>query len=305
MLKYTDVAERTVRGLLKWATDCLSAGGIDSPRLTTEILLAHLLGVERMRLITDPDLTVTEAQREGFGALIRRRMNHEPVAYITGVKEFWGLAFRVTPHVLIPRPDTERLVEAVLEVLPECEIGVRWHILDLGTGSGAISVALASERPAHRYVAMDHSLAALEVARENARRHGVDKMIHFFQGDWLTAVAGHRPMFNAIVSNPPYIRADEWAFLDPDVRFYEPAAALRGGDDGLDAYRRIMTGAPDRILPGGYLFLEMGYRQHCDLEALADGVGEFEDIRSLTDYAGHYRVLRLKVRSAGARLPVS
>jgi release factor glutamine methyltransferase len=264
--------------------------------------MAHCLGVTRMRLITDPDQPLTDVERDGFSALIRRRLMHEPVAYITGTKEFWGIDFCVTRDVLIPRPDTERLVEAVLEVLPKKDGGGGWRILDLGTGSGAIAVALAKERPAHRYIAMDRSRAALQIAGVNARRHGVDQNICFFQGDWLTAVAGQRPMFHVVISNPPYIRADEWEALDPDVGAHEPAAALRGGPDGLDAYRRIVAETPSRLMPGGYLFLEMGYRQRRDVEVLAASVGGFEDVRCLTDYAGHDRVLRLRVPSAEARL---
>ncbi|MFH1984701.1 MAG: peptide chain release factor N(5)-glutamine methyltransferase [Pseudomonadota bacterium] len=293
-------AALTVRRLLAWAADFFAAGNIDSPRLTAEILLAHSLNVPRIRLYTDPDLPLTPDERGRFKALLGRRMNREPVSYITGAREFWGLELRVTPDVLIPRPDTERLVEAVLEVLPETGEGGRRRILDLGTGSGAITVALASERPANRFVAMDRSLAALEVARDNARRHGVAQNIDFFQGDWLSAVTGRRPMFQVIVSNPPYIRADEWAGLDPEVCVHEPAVALCGGEDGLDAYRFILEDARRCILPGGYLFLEMGYRQRRDLEALAAAAGGFESIRCLADYAGHDRVLRLKVASTPA-----
>ena len=288
----------TVRRLLAWAADYFSAGGIDSPRLTAEILLAHNLSAPRIRLYTDPNLPLTRNERNRFKALIRRRMNREPVAYITGAREFWGLEFKVTPDVLIPRPDTERLVEAVLAVLPENDAQGRWRIMDLGTGSGAIAVALASKRPEHRFVAMDRSLGALRVARDNARRHGVERRIGFFQGDWLAAACARRPLFHAVVSNPPYVRADEWAALEPEVSTFEPAGALRGGDDGLAADRCILADVRRCVLPGGYLFREMGYRQRRDLETLAAAAGAFEDIRCLSDYAGHDRVLRLKMASA-------
>ncbi len=289
----------TARRCIRWSTDQFRVQEIDSPCLTAEMLLAHTLGVERITLLTHPDLPLTADACSRFEALVRRRLNREPVAYIIGTKEFWGLSLLTTPDVLIPRPDTERLVEAVLEVLPSSTENGCLRILDLGTGSGAIAVALASERPNHRYIAMDRSLTALRVAKANARRHHVDPIVCFFQGEWMTAVAEHRPVFDVIISNPPYISEDEWPTLAPEVRCFEPEAALRGGADGIDAYCWILADAWRRLRPGGYVFLEMGYRQRRDIEAVAAAVQRYADFRCFADLSGHQRVLRLQLLSMG------
>ena len=289
---------RTVRRFIRWSTDQYRVNGIDSPRLTAEILLAHTLGTERIALLTNPDRPLTADACRRFEGLVHRRLSREPVAYITGTKEFWGLSLVTTPDVLIPRPDTERLVEAVLEVLPASAEKGRRRILDLGTGSGAIVVALASERPNHRYVATDRSLTALRVAETNTRRHHVDHIVSFFQGEWVAAVSERRPVFDVIISNPPYITDIEWPTLAPEVRCFEPEAALLGGADGLEAYRRILDDAWRRLRPGGYVFLEMGYQQRRDIEAVAAAVQRYEDVRCFADHSGHERVLRLRTLPA-------
>jgi release factor glutamine methyltransferase len=286
----------TVRRLLRWAAHEFADNGIDSPRLTAEILLAHCLGLPRIRLYTAPDHPLTPEVRDHYRDSVRRRLEREPLAYITGAKEFWGLEFRVSPDVLIPRPDTERLVETVVDILPPARRSDSWRILELGTGSGAIVAALAGERPGHRYFAMDSSHAALLVARRNAERLHPGADIDFFCGDWMAPVGRNAPAFHVIVSNPPYIERGEWPMLSPEIANHEPSGALYGGHDGLDAYRAILSEARRHLRPDGYLFLEIGYRQRAAVEAVADRFGGYGDAACFADLAGHDRVLRLRKR---------
>jgi release factor glutamine methyltransferase len=221
-------------------------------RLEAELLLAHVLGVNRAWFFAHADDTLDLTMTERFTGLVQRRAAGEPVAYITGTRDFWSMTLEVTPATLIPRPDTERLVELALERLPQGA-----SVVDLGTGSGAIALALAKERPDLSVTAVDTSLAALEVARRNADHLGLTR-VRFLAGDWLTPLAGER--FDLIVSNPPYIEADDPHLDQGDLRF-EPASALASGDDGLDDIRRIASGATDHLRPGGWLLVEHGWNQ--------------------------------------------
>jgi release factor glutamine methyltransferase len=243
----------TTGKVLGWATADFRERGVALPRLEAELLLAHVLGCRRLDLYTDHDRPLDPAELGNFRQVVTRRRRGEPAAYIRGTREFWSLTFGVTPDVLVPRPETEVLVQACLE---RTDAG---RVLDLGTGSGCIAVALASERSELTLHATDISAPACAVARDNAARHGLEERIEIFAGDLFDAVPeGAR--YAAIVSNPPYVADGELEALDPEVRS-EPRAALAGGPDGLDTIRRILAGAPDHLEPGGWLLVEIDPRQ--------------------------------------------
>lgn len=291
---------QTTECLIRDATARLLAVGSASPRLDAEMLMAAALGTDRVGLIRDRDERVDDRPREVFLRYVERRLTQEPVAYILGVREFYGRTFEVGPNVLIPRPETELLVEAAL-----AEIGV-WPagtpsdgraplILDLGTGSGAIGVTLAAETEAStsppRVVCSDISQAALGVARANARRHGVAGRIDFVCADGL---AGLLATFDLIVSNPPYIGRDEEAGLMPDVRCYEPALALYSGASGMDFVDRLLADSPGFLRPDGALIFEIGYRQGDDTLARARANPLWASAECRKDLAGHDRVIALR-----------
>jgi release factor glutamine methyltransferase len=248
----------TVLDALQWTTGYFDTHQIDSPRLTAEILLAAVLHLTRIDLYMRYDQPLSEDELAGFRKMIRRRIRHEPAAYILGEKEFWGYSLIVTPDVLIPRPETEHLVEATLARLPEHD-GRAAQIMDLGTGSGAIVVCLAAQRPGNKYFAADISVFALQIARQNALRHNVAECIHFFAGHWLSAVSSHKAGFDMIVSNPPYIASAHLKQLQPEVRQYEPRLALDGADNGLCAIGQILSTAFRHLVPGGFLLMEIGW----------------------------------------------
>jgi len=261
----------TVGGALAGAASFLGT------RLDAELLLAHVLDVPRPAIIARDDRVLTPEELGDFERLLARRVAGEPLAYLTGEKEFWSLALKVTPDVLVPRPETELLVEWALELLPARE-SVR--VLDLGTGSGAIALALARERPAARVVATDVSGAALAVARSNADRHGITN-VTFMEGSWFAA----SPAADLIVSNPPYV-AERDPHLD-DLRF-EPRLALTSGD-GLDAIRAIVQGAAHHLNPRGWLVLEHGAAQGAAVRELLARAG-FAAVETRRDLAGLERV---------------
>lgn len=245
------------------------------PPLETRILLCLALGLTRVQLITRSESVPDAAARESLAQLFARRLAGEPIAYITGSREFHGLDFRVTPAVLIPRPETELLVELALERLPE-----GGTLLDLGTGSGAIAVAIAAARPDARVTAIDASAVALEIARGNAERHGA--RVAFLQSDWYAALPPQR--FDAIVANPPYIVAGDIHLSQGDLRF-EPVDALTDHADGLSALRAIVSGAPGYLADGGWLLMEHGYDQAVAVRALLAARG-FDAVQSWRDLAG-------------------
>jgi release factor glutamine methyltransferase len=236
----------------------------DQARRDAELLLLHALQIPRITLLAHPARELTAEQQAVYANKIRRRLNHEPIQYITGQQEFYGLLLKVTPAVLIPRPETELLVEAVLNRLPANQ---PLKIVDIGTGSGAIAIALAFHLPHAEITALDISPEALAVAAANAREHSVAHRIHFLQSDLLSALDPHEPHaktnqgFDAIVSNPPYIPAADRAGLHPQVLDHEPAAALFAGHDGLDLYRRLIPQAHTALKPNGLLALEIGHGQ--------------------------------------------
>lgn len=271
---------------IRLAVDRAAAGlaaASDSARLDAEVLLAHALGQTRAWLLARGGEAVGTEALSRFAALVERRREGWPVAYLTGSREFWSRPFRVTPEVLIPRPETEQLVEAVLARLPA---GRACRIADLGTGSGAVAVTLALERPDCRVVATDASAAALEVARGNAAALGAGNC-EFRLGDWCDALCDGEK-FDVIASNPPYVRAGDPHLMQGDLRF-EPAAALAAGPTGLEALERIAAGARAHLVPGGRLVLEHGYDQAEAVAALLRRHG-YAGVQGLTDIAGHPRV---------------
>ncbi|ANB16777.1 peptide chain release factor N(5)-glutamine methyltransferase [Dokdonella koreensis] len=254
----------TIRQLLAAAATCLAAA--ESARSEAELLLAAVLDRPRAWLYAHDRDVAPPAVAAGFAALLTRRAAGEPLAYLTGKRGFWTLDLAVTPDVLIPRADTERLVELALQrIAPESDVAVA----DLGTGSGAIALALASERPRARILATDLSAAALGVARTNAARLGIAN-VEFVRGDWAGALGTRR--FALIASNPPYIRADDPHLGQGDLR-HEPLSALASGEDGLDAIRAIVAAAPAHLDPGGWLLLEHGYDQGAAVRALLEAHG--------------------------------
>ena len=246
-----------------------------------EHLLLHVLARPRSWLFAHADDAVTATEAAAIRALVERRAQGEPVAYLTGTKGFWSLELAVTPDTLIPRPETELLVELALDRLPRTEPR---RVLDLGTGTGAIALAIASERPLADLTAVDASQAALDVARDNAAEAGL--ALRLRHSDWFSAVAGER--FDLVASNPPYIADGDPHLQQGDLRF-EPPAALASGEDGLEAIRIIAAGASDHLVPGGWLLLEHGWDQGPAVRALLDAAG-LEQVQTVVDLEGRDRV---------------
>ena len=262
---------------------CLSEAGTLIGRDEAALLLMHVLDRSRSWLYAHADDVVAPVQADRFQALVARRAAGEPVAYLLGRRGFWTLDLAVTPDTLIPRPETELLVEQALERLP-ADRPVR--VADLGTGTGAIALAVAFERPLARVVATDRSRGALDVARENARAHGLDGRLAFRQGDWFAPLAGER--FDMVASNPPYIAEADPHLARGDLR-HEPTGALASGPDGLDAIRRIVAGAPAHLVAQGWLLLEHGHDQGPSVRALLEA-GGFTDVATVRDLEHRDRV---------------
>ncbi|MEL7087476.1 MAG: HemK/PrmC family methyltransferase [Planctomycetota bacterium] len=321
----------TTRKLLAWTTQHFEDKAIDSPRVAAEMLLGHVLGVPRLKLYMEPDRPASAEERDTFRALVARAGRHEPVDYLIGKAPFFSLEFRVTPAVLIPRPSTETIVEHVLqrtrpqtpppeippgatadahhseaviaEEVPEADRpegeepwrvrastrDFRGRIADVCTGSGVIAIALAKHLPDATFVATDLSEDALVVARQNAEAHGVADRIDFRQGDLLTPLGDER--FDYLLSNPPYIGDAEWAEVLPNVKDYEPVAALRSGADGLDHLRRLIAEAPGRVIPGGQALFEFSSTQTEAISQLAGAATSWNNPIILKDHERLPRVL--------------
>ncbi len=292
----TDAGPWTVQRLLAWTREHFQRNRIESPRLCAEILLAHALQCERIRLYTRFEEVPGEEALTRFRALVREAAAGRPIAYLIGTKEFFSLPFEVTPDVLIPRPETEILVERTIDLVRKSAPLVR-SILDLGTGSGCIAVSLARHLPEVRLSASDVSPPALELARRNAKRHGVAERIEWRAGDlfapWRDGESGAPTMFDAIVSNPPYVATAPGTPLAQDVRAFEPHVALFAGPDGLDLIRRIAAEAPAHVAPGGHLLMELAFDQAPAVRGLLAGNG-WRDIVGYRDAAGHERVIHAR-----------
>jgi release factor glutamine methyltransferase len=271
-----------IRALLGPTASHLQQAGIDEARLEAELLLRNLFGLSRVELhLTDREVTADELGR--LAALVERRCQREPLAYILGEQEFWSLAFTVSPAVLIPRPETELLIEQVMARIQD-PLTFSGSILDLGSGSGVIPVVLARELPQARLVGVDISPAALAVAAENARRHGVDGRIVWQPSHWFAHLAaGSRYSF--VVSNPPYVAELSRSTLQPELA-YEPSTALFAGADGLSDLRQLIAQSPAFLESGGWLLLEIGYDQGAMVESLLQAQCELESIEIVRDYAG-------------------
>lgn len=274
-----------IKDILEWTTRYFTRKGLEEPRLEAEVLLAGVLQKDRVYLYVNYDRPVNEKERQQYREYIKRRVKGEPNAYILGKKEFMSLDFRVTPDVLIPRPETEILVETALDLAGK-QPGIR--ICDVGTGSGAIAVSLAHYLPETVVYATDISPAALQIAKDNASH--LQAEVHFFQGDLLTSLAGGSP-FDIICANLPYIGDDEYRCLDSEVRDYEPRQALLAPGDGLGLYRRLIPEAYKLLVPGGHLLMEIAIDQGERLVEMLEG---FDKIEIIPDLTGRDRVIKAR-----------
>lgn len=288
----------TVGRVVKWASDDFKARGLESPRLDAELLLGSVLGIDRIRIITDAQRPLTPDELARYRDLHRRRRGHEPVAYLLGQREFYGRMFLVDAGVLIPRPDTETLVDVALRRTASRSLYGR--AIDLCTGSGCVAITFARERPTWRVDGADLSPRAIATARRNALRLGAIWNIRWVEGDLFAPLGAVEPIHDLITANPPYIPEAEVETLEPDIRDHEPRMALTGGADGLDVTRRLIAEAPRHLAPGGVLALEI---MSGTSAAVADllrqaGLGEVEITR---DYGGHDRVVsgRLALSARG------
>ena len=322
----------TVMGILKWAADYFRAKGVSEPRASAEVLLAHALNLSRLELYLRHDQPLTPEELARFKALVVRRRQGEPPAYITGRKEFWSLDFKVTPAVLIPRPETEVLVQALLEASqPKTEyrdqgsgissefavneppsLSKPWIIgdleeeiqktengkqktgflwgLEVGTGSGAVVIALALELPEMRWVGIDISDGALTVARDNARRHGVAERIYFIRSDLMSAIKAE-PRFHLVVANLPYVPRPVWEKLPADIKDFEPREALLGGDDGLALLKPLISQAHRVLASGGRLALEVADGMAPKVVEMLQETEAYQSVEILKDYQGADRVV--------------
>lgn len=284
----------TIIDVIQWTTGYFKEKSIDSPRAAAELLLAHVLGLKRIQLYLNYDKPLAPAELAKYRALIKRRVAGEPVQYITGVQEFWSLPIRVSPATLIPRPETELLVEESIRILKNLD-GPR--ILEIGAGSGAISIALATELKSPFIAATDISQHTLAVAKENRDNLNVTEDIHLVCGSLLDPIIA-KPCFHLIVSNPPYVSESEYRELPREIREHEPAAALLGGKEGLDIIRKIIGQAHECLLEGGVLLLEIGATQGASVVEFSRGLGVYDTISLLRDYSGKERVLKAEKKRA-------
>jgi len=269
-------------------TDDLRKRGVESPRLDAELIAGEALGIDRVKIIVEGQRMLEPVELETIRALFKRRRGYEPVAYLRGYREFYGRSFRVDRRVLVPRPDTEILVEVALKRLHGHDLGAR--VVDLCTGSGCVAITLKLERPTMTVDATDVSADALAVARDNAQRLGAVWNVRFALGDLFAPLGPPRRVYDLVVANPPYIPTAEIATLQPDVRDHEPRLALDGGPDGLSLVRRIVAEAPRWLRPGGALAMEIGAGQAAEVEQIFQQ-GGFTKLGRAQDYGGHERVV--------------
>lgn len=295
------------------AEDRLRAAGCPEPKAEAEVLLAHVLAIDRTRLLLERGAPLGARARSAFERSVARRLRREPVAYITGAREFWSLSIRVTPSVLIPRPETEILVQVGLELLekegfhggsPGSNRGLRARVIDVGTGSGCVAIALAHTHPRLEVFALDRSARALAVAAKNVARHGLENRVNLRRMDLFQPVGGQGAALrhrlgpaNLVVSNPPYVTCDEWHALPPEIRDWEPGRALLGGRDGLDIHRRLAAEAAAHIVPGGWIAVEVGAGQAAAVAGFYEGQKSFREVRTVPDLAGIPRVVAARRRA--------
>jgi release factor glutamine methyltransferase len=277
----------TIREVLAWTTQDFAGRGIDSPRLDAELLVAKALDMDRVGLYLDLNRPLMDQERSAIRPLVARRREREPVAYILGHRDFYGRRFEVSPDVLIPRPDTETLVEHALECIPE---DTACRVLDVGTGSGAIAVTIAAERPLSLLTATDISDAALAVASRNAERHEVHSRIRFERADLLSGAE----QYDVIVSNPPYITQSEMASLQAEVREHEPVIALEAGEDGLDVVRALLAAAEPATATGAQLLIEVGAGQAASVVDFAAEHAAWQSVAVYPDLNRIERVVHLR-----------
>jgi len=286
----------TVRRILEWTQGFFARKQVEPARLSAELLLSHVLNQPRIKLYTDFERPLTQQELDVYRPLVQRAGEHEPIAYLTGKAHFFNLEFEVNRDVLIPRPDTETIVENVLQ-LARREAGFEApRVLDLCTGSGCIAAAIAAHLKTATVVAIDNSAAAIVVAKRNVDKLNLSERISIELGDLyepLTRIVDAQP-FDLIVSNPPYIPTAEWEKLDRSVKDYEPRTALDGGDDGLDFHRRILNGVQERLRPAGQMFLEIMFDQGPGAMELAESFGFLDNMRIIKDHSGNARVLAVR-----------
>jgi release factor glutamine methyltransferase len=272
---------------LRRAELVLQEHAVEAPRLNAEVLLMHALGCGRTMLLAHPERALSAGEQTQFLAMVERCAAGEPRQYVTGIQEFWGLEFAVTPAVLIPRPETEHLVEAALALVKQGRLPANLKLIDVGTGSGAIALSLAHELPQAEVTATDISTAALAVARRNAERLGVDGRVRFVESDVLAALPGEG-RFDLIVSNPPYVALSEADKVQAIVKDYEPLGAVFAGEDGLSVIERLIPQAAIALRPGGWLMIEIGYSM---AEAVTSLLGKWHEAGVIPDLAGIPRVV--------------
>lgn len=281
----------TIGRLLQWTTDYLKQHGSESPRLDAEVLLAEARGCKRIELYTAFDQPASDELRNRFRELVKQRAEGKPVAYLVGRREFYSLDFRVTPNVLIPRPETEHLVVRLLDIAKERGAGEPISIVDVGTGSGIIAVCAAKWLPAAQVVATDHSHVALDAAKSNAAAHGVAERIEWVEGDLLETVGAGR-MFDIVASNPPYISEAEYAALPKTVKDFEPSDALVAGPKGTEVIERLVPQAAERLKPDGWLLVEVSPMIEPAARSLLEADGRFIVEPTIKDLAGLPRVVQ-------------
>jgi len=280
----------TIKKLLEWISGYFESNGVDSPRLSAELLLCHVLNLERIQLYTFYDRVVQTEQLAVLRALVKRGVEHEPIAYLVGRCEFYSLPLKITPDCLIPRPETEHLVERAIDFLRERPSP--HYMLDLCTGSGCIAAAIARNVKDIQVIATDICGNALKVAAENIHRHKLDEKVRLLCGDLFDAIIEgvDETQFDLIVSNPPYVSDDEYEKLEHNVKKYEPKLALLAGVDGLDIYQRILEKVNDFLRPDGALIMEIGYAQGPAIKRMLEETGIFKEIRIEKDFANNDRI---------------
>ncbi len=285
--------EPTISGALDWGARLLREKGIESPRLNAELLLRKVLEIDQVQVYLYSDRILTQRQFTSYRSLINKRIKGEPVQYILGSREFWSLDLKITPEVLIPRPETELLVEETLKIFRD-DTTLSLRFMEVGTGSGAIAIALAKELQGCFILAEDISWRALLVAKENARIQRVSENIRFLVGDLFPPLKEGRSLFDLIVSNPPYVPSSQIGILPREIAEFEPRIALDGGLDGLEFFRRIVTGSGTFLKDGGWLMMEFGEGQGEAVAEMIRNAGYFTPPNIIKDHSGVDRVIRAR-----------